>query len=146
MELKISDGANRILDRLKSAGFSAYIAGGAVRDLIMGKTPHDYDIATNARPDEVKSLFVKTIDTGIKHGTVTVIENKTGYEITTFRRDGEYNDSRHPEDVIYVNDPRTDCLRRDFTINALMQDEKDIQEKQKKMMQQQQGKTLDKDW
>ncbi len=120
MELSISDGAKRILDRLEKAGFTAFIAGGAVRDLIMRKTPHDYDIATNARPEDIKRLFHKTIDTGIAHGTVTVIENKAGYEITTFRRDGEYSDSRHPEDVIYVNDPRTDCLRRDFTINAMM--------------------------
>ena len=120
MELNISEGAKRILARLESAGYTAYIAGGAVRDLLMGNSPHDYDIATNARPDEIKALFKKTIDTGIAHGTVTVIENKTGYEITTFRRDGEYSDSRHPEDVIYVNDTRIDCLRRDFTINAMM--------------------------
>ena len=120
MELNISEGAKRILARLESAGYTAYIAGGAVRDLLMGNSPHDYDIATNARPEEIKALFKKTIDTGIAHGTVTVIENKTGYEITTFRRDGEYSDSRHPEDVIYVNDTRTDCLRRDFTINAMM--------------------------
>lgn len=120
MELNISDGAKKILKRLNTAGFSGYVAGGAVRDLIMGKTPHDYDIATNARPDDIKKLFAKTIDTGIEHGTVTVIENKIGYEITTFRRDGAYNDNRHPDDVIYVNDPRTDCLRRDFTINAMM--------------------------
>ena len=89
MNLQISDGARDILDRLKSEGYSAYIAGGAVRDLIMGKTPHDYDIATNARPENIKSMFEKTIDTGINHGTVTVIENKTAYEVTTFRRDGE---------------------------------------------------------
>lgn len=120
MELNISEGAKRILVRLESAGYTAYIAGGAVRDLLMGNVPHDYDIATNARPEEIKALFKKTIDTGIAHGTVTVIENKTGYEITTFRRDGEYSDSRHPEDVIYVNDTRTDCMRRDFTINAMM--------------------------
>ena len=120
MELNISEGAKRIITRLESAGYTAYIAGGAVRDLLMGNVPHDYDIATNARPEEIKALFKKTIDTGIAHGTVTVIENKTGYEITTFRRDGEYSDSRHPEDVIYVNDTRTDCLRRDFTINAMM--------------------------
>ncbi len=120
MELKISDGARRIIEILSNAGFSAYIAGGAIRDLIMGKTPHDYDIATNAHPDEIKALFPKTIDTGIAHGTVTVVENKIGYEVTTFRRDGEYSDSRHPEDVIFVNEPRTDCLRRDFTINAMM--------------------------
>ena len=120
MELIISEGAKRIITRLESAGYTAYIAGGAVRDLLMGNVPHDYDIATNARPVEIKALFKKTIDTGIAHGTVTVIENKTGYEITTFRCDGEYSDSRHPEDVIYVNDTRIDCLRRDFTINAMM--------------------------
>ena len=120
MELNITDGARKIIRRIEASGFSAYVAGGAVRDLIMGKIPHDYDIATNARPEDIKKIFSKTIDTGIQHGTVTVVENKTGYEITTFRRDGEYNDSRHPEDVIYVNDPRTDCLRRDFTINAMM--------------------------
>ena len=120
MNLQISDGARYILDRLKSEGYSAYIAGGAVRDLIMGKTPHDYDIATNARPENIKSMFEKTIDTGIKHGTVTVIENKTAYEVTTFRRDGEYSDNRHPIEVSYVNEPRTDCMRRDFTINSMM--------------------------
>ena len=120
MNLQISDGARDILDRLKSEGYSAYIAGGAVRDLIMGKTPHDYDIATNARPEDIKSMFEKTIDTGIKHGTVTVIENKTAYEVTTFRRDGEYSDNRHPIEVSYVNEPRTDCMRRDFTINSMM--------------------------
>ena len=120
MNLQISDGARAILDRLKSEGYSAYIAGGAVRDLIMGKTPHDYDIATNAHPEYIKSMFEKTIDTGIKHGTVTVIENKTAYEVTTFRRDGEYSDNRHPIEVSYVNEPRTDCMRRDFTINSMM--------------------------
>ena len=120
MNLQISDGARDILDRLKSEGYSAYIAGGAVRDLIMGKTPHDYDIATNAHPEYIKSMFEKTIDTGIKHGTVTVIENKTAYEVTTFRRDGEYSDNRHPIEVSYVNEPRTDCMRRDFTINSMM--------------------------
>ena len=120
MNLQISDGARDILDRLKSEGYSAYIAGGVVRDLIMGKTPHDYDIATNAHPEEIKSIFAKTIDTGIKHGTVTVIENKTAYEVTTFRCDGEYGDNRHPIEVSYVNEPRTDCMRRDFTINSMM--------------------------
>ncbi|MDD6563904.1 MAG: CCA tRNA nucleotidyltransferase [Clostridiales bacterium] len=120
MNLQISDGAKAILARLKTAGYTAYIAGGAVRDLIMGNTPHDYDIATNAHPEEIKSIFAKTIDTGIKHGTVTVIENKTAYEVTTFRCDGEYGDNRHPIEVSYVNEPRTDCMRRDFTINSMM--------------------------
>lgn len=119
MKLHISDGALNILSRLESGGFSAFVAGGAVRDLIMQKTPHDYDIATSARPEEVKSIFRRTIDTGIKHGTVTVIENQIGYEVTTFRCDGKYRDGRHPEEVRFVNSVREDCLRRDFTINAM---------------------------
>ncbi len=86
----------------------------------MGIPPHDVDIATSARPDEIKRLFSRTVDTGIKHGTVTVIENKTGYEITTFRRDGAYADGRHPSKVAFVDNPREDALRRDFTINAMM--------------------------
>lgn len=124
MELKISDGVKRIMKKIHDSGFEAYIAGGAVRDLIMNKPPHDYDIATNALPEDIKNIFEKTIDTGIKHGTVTVIENKTGYEITTFRRDGEYTDGRHPENVEFVSHPKEDCMRRDFTINAMMYNKK----------------------
>ncbi len=120
MQPEISKDAIKVLEVLTDAGYEAYIAGGAVRDAIMGKTPHDYDIATNARPEDVGKLFPKTIATGIKHGTVTVIYNKIGYEITTFRRDGDYLDGRHPLDVEFVNAPREDCLRRDFTINAMM--------------------------
>jgi tRNA nucleotidyltransferase (CCA-adding enzyme) len=120
MKLNISDGAMNILSRLESGGFSAFVAGGAVRDLIMHKTPHDYDISTSAKPENVKALFKRTIDTGIKHGTVTVIENMVGYEVTTFRRDGEYRDGRHPSEVQFVNSVREDCLRRDFTINAMV--------------------------
>ena len=120
MDITISDGAKSILERLNNAGFRSYVAGGAVRDLIMNKMPNDYDIATDAKPDDVKKLFRKTIDTGIKHGTVTVIENGEGYEITTFRKDGAYSDNRHPSGIEYVKDKRIDCLRRDFTINAMM--------------------------
>ena len=120
MDITISDGAKSILERLNNAGFRSYVAGGAVRDLIMNKMPNDYDIATDAKPDDVKKLFRKTIDTGIKHGTVTVIENGEGYEITTFRKDGAYSDNRHPSEIEYVKDKRIDCLRRDFTINAMM--------------------------
>lgn len=120
MDITISDGAKSILERLNNAGFHSYVAGGAVRDLIMNKMPNDYDIATDAKPDDVKKLFKKTIDTGIKHGTVTVIENGEGYEITTFRKDGAYSDNRHPSEIEYVKDKRIDCLRRDFTINAMM--------------------------
>lgn len=120
MEFKIPDSVISILDRLESGGFSAFIAGGAVRDLLMEKVPHDYDIATDAKPRDIKNIFSRTIDSGIKHGTVTVVENKTGYEITTFRRDGEYKDGRRPESVSFVTDAREDCARRDFTINAMM--------------------------
>ena len=120
MEFILPDSVMNILSRLETDGFSAFVAGGAVRDTIMGKTPHDYDIATSARPEEVKKLFRRTIDTGIKHGTVTVVHNKTGYEVTTFRTDGEYSDGRHPQSVCFVDDAREDCARRDFTINAMM--------------------------
>lgn len=120
MTFKLPDSVINILNRLKEGGFSAFIAGGAVRDMLMGRTPHDYDIASNACPSEIKALFPRTIDTGIRHGTVTVVENKTGYEVTTFRRDGEYTDGRRPNSVSFVDDPREDCARRDFTINAMM--------------------------
>lgn len=120
MELMLPESVMNILSRLNEGGFSAFAAGGAVRDMLMNKTPHDYDIATSARPGDTKALFSHTIDTGIKHGTVTVVENKTGYEVTTFRRDGEYTDGRHPESVSFVSNPREDCARRDFTINAMM--------------------------
>ena len=114
MEFILPDSVMNILSRLNTDGFSAFVAGGAVRDTIMGKTPHDYDIATSARPEEVKKLFRRTID------TVTVVHNKTGYEVTTFRTDGEYSDGRHPQSVCFVDDAREDCARRDFTINAMM--------------------------
>lgn len=120
MDIILPDSVISILSRLETGGFSAYIAGGAVRDMLMDKTPHDYDIATSARPKEVKSLFKRTIDTGIKHGTVTIVENKNSYEVTTFRHDGEYADGRHPQSVTFVEDVREDCARRDFTINAMM--------------------------
>ena len=116
----IADGANRIIQQLNNCGYKAFIAGGAVRDLIMEKTPHDYDIATSALPSEIKKVFRHTIDTGIKHGTVTVVENKIGYEVTTFRRNGSYADGRNPSSVEFMTDPKEDCLRRDFTINAMM--------------------------
>lgn len=119
----IPDEVKRILKRLKDNGYEAYIAGGAVRDILIGKTPHDFDIATSATPTEIKALFNHTIDTGIKHGTVTVIENKIGYEVTTFRNDGAYRDGRRPENVRFVKDVSSDIKRRDFTINAMMYSE-----------------------
>lgn len=119
MELHISEGAARVLERLQEAGYAAYIVGGAVRDLAMGLSPHDYDIATSAQPVQVKALFARTIDTGIKHGTVTVVENGVGYEVTTFRTEGAYADGRHPDTIRYIDSVEGDLARRDFTINAM---------------------------
>ncbi|MEE0944202.1 MAG: CCA tRNA nucleotidyltransferase [Clostridia bacterium] len=119
MTLNVSDGAKAIIERLQLSGFEAYIVGGAVRDLVMGKTPHDYDITTSAKPAEIKSVFKKTIDTGIAHGTVTVVENGVGYEVTTYRTENGYADSRHPDSIDFITDIKEDLMRRDFTINAM---------------------------
>ena len=123
MNFDISEGARKILSALNQKGYDAYIVGGAIRDLIMGRTPHDYDIATSALPNQIKSIFPCTIDTGIKHGTVTVMDSHASFEVTTFRTDGEYKDTRHPEDVKFISDVKSDMLRRDFTINALAYNE-----------------------
>lgn len=108
-----------IIETLEKAGFEAYAVGGCVRDYLMGKTPDDWDITSSASPEEVKSLFKRTIDTGIKHGTVTVRLHGTGYEVTTFRLDGKYSDGRHPDNVEFVKNLEEDLKRRDFTINAM---------------------------
>lgn len=108
-----------IIDKLYEKGYEAFAVGGCVRDAVMGRTPHDWDITTNALPDVVKETFNKTIDTGIKHGTVTVMIQRVGYEVTTYRIDGEYTDGRHPKEVIYTTDLSEDLKRRDFTINAM---------------------------
>lgn len=119
MELIISEGAKEILSRLTAAGYEAYIVGGAVRDCVMGKAAHDYDIATSALPEQVRKTFGKVIETGIAHGTVTVIEKGVGYEVTTFRSETGYSDSRHPDKVDFVPDIAEDLKRRDFTVNAM---------------------------
>lgn len=103
-------------------GFSLYLVGGAVRDYVLGLENHDYDFTTDAEPMEVKKMFRKTIDTGIKHGTVTVLFKGGSYEITTFRTEGEYHDGRHPDKVSFVRNLDEDLKRRDFTINALAAD------------------------
>ncbi len=108
-----------VLDTLISNGHSAYIVGGCVRDLLCGKTPHDYDITTSALPSETQSLFDKTVATGIKHGTITVIIDGEQIEVTTFRTESSYNDNRHPESVDFVRDVSEDLARRDFTVNAM---------------------------
>ena len=108
-----------IIDTLEKAGYEAYAVGGCVRDTILGRVPQDWDITTSAGPDKIKALFRRTIDTGIQHGTVTVMLNRTGYEVTTYRIDGEYEDNRHPKSVEFTDDLKLDLERRDFTINAM---------------------------
>lgn len=108
-----------IIHTLQNAGYEAYSVGGCVRDSILGRVPDDWDITTSAKPEEVKKLFRRTVDTGIKHGTVTVLMDKTGYEVTTYRIDGTYEDGRHPKDVTFTASLTEDLKRRDFTINAM---------------------------
>lgn len=112
-----------ILGKLKRNDFKAYIVGGCVRDNIMGREPHDYDITTDCDPQTVINIFKEkgfnVIETGLKHGTVTVMINNVGYEITTFRTDGDYSDHRHSDEVIFVKDLKEDLSRRDFTCNAM---------------------------
>lgn len=108
-----------IISSLNDAGYEAYIVGGCVRDYLLGKQPKDWDITTSALPEDVKRVFAHTYDTGIEHGTVTVLIDKVGYEVTTYRIDGEYKDNRHPESVIFTNKLTGDLARRDFTMNAI---------------------------
>lgn len=108
-----------ILKKLNENGFEGYIVGGCVRDAIMGIAPHDWDMTTSATPQEIKSIFNHTVDTGIKHGTVTVVLNGENYEITTYRVEGDYKDCRHPSHVSFTRDLHEDLLRRDFTMNAI---------------------------
>lgn len=115
----IFEPARPVLQRIEDAGYEAYFVGGCVRDTILGDHIHDIDIATSAYPSEIKSLFRKTVDTGIQHGTVTVLDHGTGYEITTFRTESGYQDYRRPDKVTFVRSLADDLKRRDFTINAL---------------------------
>ncbi len=126
MTIHIPKDVQNIIDVLESNGHSAYIVGGCVRDAIMGRTPHDYDICTSALPDEVLSIFNdrKVIETGLKHGTVTVEGSEDYYEVTTYRVDGEYTDGRHPNEVRFVDNVVEDLSRRDFTINAMAYNER----------------------
>ena len=119
---KVPEEVKTICKTLKTNGFEAYCVGGAVRDILLGKDPKDWDIASNAKPDDVISLFEKVIPTGIAHGTVTVMVNGVGYEITTYRGEGEYSDGRRPDEVFFVNSIQEDLKRRDFTINAMAYD------------------------
>ncbi len=111
------------MERLTEAGYEAYCVGGCVRDSLLGRAPEDWDITTSALPEQVKSLFSNTVDTGIQHGTVMVINKGIGYEVTTYRIDGEYKDGRHPEQVTFTRSLEEDLKRRDFTINAFAYNE-----------------------
>ena len=118
-QMQIPQHVEYIIGRLNQHGYEAYAVGGCVRDTLLGRVPGDWDITTSARPEQVKQLFRRTIDTGIQHGTVTVMMDKTGYEVTTYRIDGEYEDGRHPKQVEFTSDLLEDLKRRDFTINAM---------------------------
>lgn len=119
---EIPASVKRVLNTLVAHKHQAYIVGGCVRDIIMGVEPHDWDITTSAAPDEVKACFSKTIDTGLKHGTVTVVQDNENFEVTTFRLDGTYEDHRHPEEVLFTGCLAEDLFRRDFRMNAIAMD------------------------
>lgn len=119
MHIKLPEKVKYIISRLEKNGYEAYAVGGCVRDSILDRVPEDWDITTSAKPEEVKKLFTATIDTGLQHGTVTVVIEKEGYEVTTFRLDGDYSDGRHPDRVAFTSSLTEDLKRRDFTINAM---------------------------
>jgi len=125
MRIDLPEKVEYIIETLQNAGHEAYAVGGCVRDCMLGREPKDWDVTTSADPYEVKALFRRTVDTGIKHGTVTVMFGETGYEVTTYRLDGEYEDSRHPKEVTFTKSLKEDLKRRDFTINAMAYNHKD---------------------
>ncbi|RDU24478.1 CCA tRNA nucleotidyltransferase [Anaerosacchariphilus polymeriproducens] len=123
MVVKLPQKVKYIIDTLTEHGYEAYAVGGCVRDSVLGRIPEDWDITTSAKPDQVKEIFRRSIDTGIVHGTVTVIIANEGFEVTTYRIDGEYEDSRHPKEVTFTACLEEDLKRRDFTINAMAYNE-----------------------
>lgn len=118
-KIEMPQPAKQIIDTLTGAGYEAYAVGGCVRDSLLGRSPEDWDVTTSAKPEAVKALFRRTVDTGLQHGTVTVMFGKIGYEVTTYRIDGAYEDNRHPKEVVFVTRLVEDLKRRDFTINAM---------------------------
>ena len=125
MRIEMPHNVRYIIEQLNNAGHQAYAVGGCVRDSLLGRIPNDWDITTSAKPEVVKELFRRTIDTGIKHGTVTVLIKDESYEITTFRIDGTYTDHRRPDGVTFTAELSEDLLRRDFTINAMAYNDRD---------------------
>jgi tRNA nucleotidyltransferase (CCA-adding enzyme) len=122
MSMNVPVAVMAICRTLKNSGYEAWLVGGAVRDALLGRDAHDFDIATDARPEAVMGLFSKVIATGLKHGTVTVMMCNGSYEITTFRGDGTYSDGRRPDEVTFLNTIEEDLARRDFTVNAIAYD------------------------
>lgn len=123
--IQVPDAAGKIIKQLNTHGFEAYAVGGCVRDSLLGRVPKDWDITTSAKPEQVKQIFLRTVDTGILHGTVTVLMEHEAYEVTTYRIDGEYEDGRHPKSVEFTGNLLEDLKRRDFTINAMAYSERD---------------------
>lgn len=119
MKINLPEDVKIIINYIEAAGFEAYAVGGCVRDSLLGREPHDWDITTSAKPDQIKEIFHRTIDTGLQHGTVSVLMHGVVYEITTYRIDGEYEDNRHPKQVEFTTELVEDLKRRDFTINAM---------------------------
>ena len=125
MKIQLPEKVNQIIHTLQQHGYEAYAVGGCVRDSILGRVPDDWDITTSATPLQTKALFPRTFDTGIEHGTITVLIDKEAFEVTTYRVDGKYEDSRHPSEVTFTRNLREDLLRRDFTINAMAYNDKE---------------------
>jgi len=119
MLISLPEEVQKIIKLLNDNAFDGYLVGGCVRDSILGKVPKDWDITTNAKPDEVKKMFDKTIDTGLKHGTVTVVLNSQNFEITTYRIDGQYSDNRRPDTIEFTSSLKDDLSRRDFCMNSI---------------------------
>ena len=119
MRIELPSDVKTIISRIEAAGFEAYAVGGCVRDSLLGREPSDWDITTSAKPGQIKEIFKRTVDTGIQHGTVTVLLHGRGYEVTTYRIDGIYEDARHPRDVSFTDNLKEDLRRRDFTVNAM---------------------------
>ena len=124
--IELPTAVREIIEELARAGFEAYAVGGCVRDSLLEREPEDWDITTSASPQEVKALFPRTVDTGIEHGTVTVLRRQKGYEVTTYRLDGAYEDHRHPSSVTFTQELAEDLRRRDFTINAMAYSEQNL--------------------
>lgn len=123
--MKIPNKVEHIIQELEKNSFEGFIVGGCVRDYVLGTTPKDFDITTDALPDDIKNIFAHTVDTGIEYGTVSVIINKECFELTTYRIDGEYKNSRSPENVTFTKNITEDLSRRDFTMNAIAYNKKD---------------------